>query len=287
MKIFNRVLRGLFWVLILALLLLPLVLLYRISNQEMQFYARPTIPVMEESATGRISQVTRMDLQEYVLVSGQFVPEESLYIPLEVKRPDLIRWEVQVGDEIQEGQLLGTCQGKELRAECDGVVQEIKSYSSEDAYIKVQLISPLVLECKVDRATMNLLKLPYDMTMGDGAAVKLTYAAQIMNPDGTYTVRLSVDSEEYIYGQSLKDCTIFTGRTYPQVLVVDKDCVYQKTTGEDAPWYVRMVSAEGAVIGETEVKIGYASGSVVSITGVPEGSYCDAGYRLIVQGNES
>ncbi len=283
MKIFKQVCKVLFWILIAALLIAPLGLLYEISNQELEEYQRPTLPALKQMAMGRVVQVTRQDVKEYVTVFGKFTSDESVYQEITVKTPNAIRWDVAAGDEIQEGQVLGTYYGDPVTAQYTGIIQSINSYSSDNSYIKIRLLENLVLECDVQQETLSVLKRGRNMMTEDGYPVELVYASNVCSSAGTYRVKLVVDADIYAYGQAA-ELIVFSGLQYPQVLVVDRDCVYQKEAGENSSWYVRTVTAAGEVLREVEVEIGFAIGNMICVTGVPEGTYCDAGYSAVAGG---
>ena len=54
MKIVKSLLRGLFWVLIIVLLLAPVGLIWKISNQEIARYQMPDPPKFVQTAYGTI-----------------------------------------------------------------------------------------------------------------------------------------------------------------------------------------------------------------------------------------
>ena len=70
------------------------------------------------------------------------------------------------------------------------------------------------------------------------------------------------------------------------MLVLPLDCVYQKTPGEDEPWFVRQVTEDGFLIAEIEVKIGYSDNDFAVVNGIEEGQYFDSGYKDVVSGDE-
>lgn len=282
MKILITLLKSLFCLLILALLLLPLVLLYQISNDEMQYYQMPTVPPLHVVSNSRVYQSERMDVDEYFVVSGVFTSDTVTYMELDYKNPNQIRWEVSVGDEIKPGDILGTYDGEPVEASCAGIIESISTYA--DAYVKVRLLQPLVLECNVAKSDLSLLKLPYGMTLENGAAVTLLSASSVQQANGTYRVQLQIDSPDYVYGERVEDLKIKTGRKFMQALVLPQDCVYQKNGGADGKWYVREVTKDGEFIRESTVEIGYPSGDFVCVTGIQEGSYFDADYKTIAEG---
>lgn len=282
MNIVKRITKVFFWVLIIALLVSPLGILYELSQREMAEYQVHALPALTQTSIGRVLQVTRQDVQEYFTVSGVFQSSESAYQPLTMENPGLIRWEVSTGDEIQAGQVMGTYNGANVVAEFSGIIEKINT-GSADPYVKVKLLDKLVLEATVSKSTLAIIKRSMNMTTEAGESVRLTYTSNLKSANGDRRIQLTIDSEDYSYGQSVS-MNIYTGLSYPQVLVVHQDCVYQRNPGAENPWYVRTVTKNGEVIREVEVEIAFTMGNMVCISGVAEGTYCDAGYKDIVGG---
>lgn len=282
MNVVKRIAKVFFWVLIIALLVSPLGILYEISQREMAEYQVHALPALTQTSIGRVLQVTRQDVQEYFTVSGVFQSSESAYQQLTMENPGLIRWEVSTGDEIQVGQVMGTYNGENVVAEFSGIIEKINT-GSADPYVKVKLLDKLVLEATVSKSTLAIIKRSMNMTTETGESVRLTYTSNLKSANGDRRIQLTIDSDAYSYGTSV-NLKIYTGLSYPQVLVVHQDCVYQRNPGADNPWYVRTVTKNGEVIGEQKVEIAFAVGNLVCISGVSEGTYCDAGYKDIVGG---
>lgn len=282
MNIVKRIAKVFFWVLIIALLISPLGILYEISQREMAEYQVHALPALAQTSIGRVLQVTRQDVQEYFTVSGVFQSSESAYQPLTMENPGLIRWEVTSGDEIQAGQVMGTYNGENVVAEFSGIIEKINT-GSADPYVKVKLLDKLVLEATVSKSTLAIIKRSMNMTTEAGESVRLTYTSNLKSANGDRRIQLTIDSEDYSYGTSV-NLKIYTGLSYPQVLVVHQDCVYQRSPGAENPWYVRTVTKNGEVIREVQVEIAFTMGNMVCISGVAEGTYCDAGYKDIVGG---
>lgn len=282
-----RFIKGLFtcifWLLIIALMVAPLGLIYEISRAEMDLYQAPEAPVLREVSIGDVVQATRADVAEYVTVSGSFTSDTYVYQELDYWYPSEIRWYVGVGDEVQAGQAMGIYRGTEVVAEATGIVAELNSYSS-DAYVRYQLFTPVEFECRVDDRTLSVLKWSEGLTTAEGETVTLVFASSRKNADGTTNVRLSIESENYTFGQALGELRLMTGRVYYGTMVLPVDCVYQKTPGEEEPWYVRQVSAQGLYMTELEVEIGYSNGDTVCVSGIAEGTFYDSGYKAVVGG---
>lgn len=284
MKVLKKILKGLFCVLILALLAAPLGLIFEISSREKQEYVTPTAPRFVETAYGGVFEAERMDMREAVLVSGVFRSDTYAYFELDQREPSKIRWNVGIGDEIQEGQVLGVYKGEDVISPIAGLISEMHAYSSDDAYIKVQMAAPVLLECDVSMKTLVSLRYAKALTTEYGEAVTLEYVANIRNEDGTTRVRFSIDSKSYYINQRVTDMKLYTGNEYLQALVLPECCLYQKVAGEDEPWYAREVTDSGTFVAEREVGRGYSDGEWVCVTGISAGGYYDGGYKQIVEG---
>lgn len=283
MKILRSILTGIFWLLIIALLVAPLGLIWQISEDEMAQYTTPEVPVLRETAVGDVVQAQRRDVKEYVTLSGSFTSTQYAYMELNSRQASAIRWIVGTGDEIQEGQVLGTYKGSDVVSTVTGILVEMNTYSTSP-YLRFRLFSPVELECRVVDRTLSVLKRSDALSTEDGETVTLAYASMQKNSDGTTNVRLSIASEKYTYGQALEELRLFTGRVYQRTLVLPVDCVYQKEPGENNPWYVRKVTEDGVFIMEQEVQTGYSNGDLICVSGVEEGDWFDAGYKAIAGG---
>lgn len=286
MRILKIIGKCCFWIGMLALLLVPVFLIFQLSTAEMAEYKAAKPPVILDSAYGEIQPAYRGDVAEYTTVSGTYVCNQYAYMELTYKNPDQIRWEVSTGDLIHEGQAIGDYQGEPVISELTGVLTQIQSFGTEP-YLQVRLLNPVELECKVPDAVLTVLERGGgNLTDQDGNSVAITYTAPMKNADGTTTVRLSLSQEDGICGQSVQGLTLYTGRVYSGVLLLDVDCIYQKDPGEGLPWYVRRVSPEGIFQEECEVQLGYTDGKVICVTGVNEGDCFDAGYKFILEGSQ-
>ncbi len=283
MKKFKIFLVCIFWLLVIGLMVAPLGLIYKISQDEMAQYASPEAPVLQETAVGSIALATRQDVAVYVTVYGSFTSSKSAYQELDYTSPDKIRWLVGNGEEIQAGQVIGSYNGEDVVSEYTGILVEMNTYGT-DAYLRINLFEPVELNCQVDDRTLSMLKRSEGLLTEEGEAVTLLFASKQKNPDGTTNVRLTIDTDKYTYGELLEGLRIMTGQVYQRTLVLPVDCVYQKTAGEGQPWYARQVNEAGIFIAELEVQVGYSNGDYVCVTGVEEGQCFDMGYKAIVGG---
>ena len=282
MKIMKDILSVVFWLLIVALLIAPVGLIMKISQEEQKQYATPSAPILQESVIGGIVQATRQDVQEYVTVSGSVTSVTYGYMAVDYDAVQDVRWYISVGDEIQVGQIICSGAKGDVASTMSGIVKELHTYSQQDCYIKVQLFSPVELECRVTEQVLAIIRRAQTLTTETGESMALTFASMRHNVDGTVDIRLSVDGDSYVYGEQKNNLRVFTGRIYRNTLVLPEDCVYQKS-GSTA-WYVRRVTEDGVFIEEKEVQVGYSDGNVICITGVNEGEYFDSGFQAIAGG---
>lgn len=280
MNIVKRIVSVIFWLLIIALLIAPLGLIAEISRQEMQEFATPSAPVLQEVAIGGIYRSEAGSASESFKVSGTFVSNADGYMELDYETVKDARWNIDLGDEIQEGMVIGTVKGEEIVATMDGIVKQMH-ISAGDCFIKLELFTPVVLQAKVDKATLSILRNSRKLTAGDKKGkVSLAFASQRQNSDGTFNVLIAIDSDEFTYGQ-VENLLIFTGREFRDVVHITDRCVYQKGGSE---WYVRQVTKEGIFIKEVQVEVLYHDGSNYYVTGIGAGEYFDSGYQIIAGG---
>ena len=276
-KILKFFLHSVFALLILALLAAPLYLIHRISADEIKSYNTPEQLVFVDASFGAPVLAAREDVAEKVYVSGVFVPCETYDMELKGWGLDQIRWSVNPGDEVAEGETLGVLRGTDLVSPVSGIIESINSYAAAP-YIRFRLVEPIELECYVDQETLADLQSSDGLTTKNDEPVTLKSVSITRTPEGLTAIRLSVESDRYACGQGVTQLELHTGRVFQKALVLPVKCVYQKTPGEEEPWYAREVTKDGTLVGEIEVKLGYSNGKVVCVSGPQEGHYYDSGY---------
>ena len=281
MIIWKKLLTGLFWLLIIALLIAPLALIVQISQEEMQEFATPSAPVLQEVAIGGIYKSASDSVSESFKVSGTFISGADGYMELDYETVKDARWYVSTGSEIQVGMVIGSANGEDIVATMDGIVRQM-NISAGDCFIKLELFTPVLLEARVDAGTLSILRNSQNLTVGsEKAKVTLAFASRQQNSDGTTDVLLAIDSDEYTYGQTVSALYIYTGRVFDDVVRIDAQCVYQKG-GEE--WYVRQVTEAGIFVREVEVEVIYFDGVNYYVTGIGAEQYFDSGYHIIAGG---
>jgi len=283
MKVLKGIGKGVFWLVVFALLAAPVYMIYRISNEEMKQYEPKPVPVFRETAYGEIAKAKRMDVSETVTVSGVCTSDAFVYQDLNQREIQNARWFVRENDEVQEGQVIAELNGTEVVSVYTGIVREINTYA-KSPYMKVQLLEPVEIECSVDTKTLKTLERSRESLCTEaGEAVTLTHVALTKNIDGSTKIRLRIDSDAYAYGMEVKDLSLFTGNRFLSALVLNAKCLYEKEPGS-GEWYARRVAEDGAFLEEVKVEVGYRSDPYVCVSGVNEGDCFDTGYRAIAGG---
>lgn len=267
---------------LLLLLAAPVLLIYTLSIQEMQQYQQPEEAVLLESAYGTIVNAVRRDVQAYVTVSGRYISDSYAFQELDMKEPGKIRWLVSTGEYVQKGQVLGLYGKEQVVSAYDGILREISAYTS-DSYLRFLTMDNLKLECSVTPSVLQALT-KGTLTTEQGDAVTVTGTSPIVDGSGNVTVWLDCPSLDRQYGAQVRQLKIMTGQVYKNVLVLDKDCVYQKDSAPDSPWYARQVSSAGYFLSEKEITVGYINGELACVSGVEEGDYFDSGYKAVMGG---
>lgn len=278
----KRLLRAVVWLALAAALSAPLVLIYRISTREIAQYAAPKTPEFVDTSYGEPTQARRTDVEESISVSGVFVPCRTVDMELTMWEPDLIRWDVSPGEEVTEGQQIGTWRGQPVTSPADAILESCNIYGAAP-YVRFVCMKPVELECQLGERALAQLQAADTLTTQKGESAAIVFVSQRKSPEGLSTVRISIDSDRFTCGQTVEDLQLLTGRVFQGALVLNKNCVYQKEPGENSPWYARQVTADGVVIGEIPVSLGYEVDKVICVTGVQEGQYFDSAYGAVAE----
>lgn len=267
---------------LMLLLVAPLVAIFVISRAEIEKYETQPVPELIEKTYGEPCSVKRMDISEMITVAGTFVSEKRIFMDLpKLNDPQNTRMLVESGDEIIKEQIIGYSADlkTEIKATASGIVQNI--VLGEISYVTLESTEDIALECRVDSTVLEMLRSEdVELTTQDGSNVTLLSSSRIENENGDSIALLSVP--DGVFGRKVNELRLFTGRVFPNTLVIDARCLFH-LNGDEETWYVRTVDADGYYIDDIEVTVGYANEDYVSISGVAEGTLCDSGYGKIVE----
>lgn len=273
MKITRKFSTVLIFLLILSVLTMPLVLVLFMYGGSMQVKQLANPPRLREASEDneRPSRVMLQNVRESVVVSGTFVGSDSAFQELAYKNPEDIRWIVSVGREVCAGQVLGYYLDEEILAQYTGILKERNLYAQKP-YLRYELFSAVELQCRISREDVRKLETAESLS-ADSLNIQLTHVSGVCNEDGTVNVRFSLPGSIFTYGQQLENLKIYTGLELKYQMVLPVSCIYQKTEGEDQPWYVYQVTQQGEPIGEIQVELGYTDGEIVCINQLEMATY--------------
>lgn len=269
-------------ILFIALLLAPLGAIYAITELEMEQYNDVFVPGVVEKSYGDPLPVVRMDMQEFITVSGTYVSTEEFFMELPtLKNVYTARMLAGYGDYVEVGDIIGyTEDGKtEILSTESGVIKEISL--GKYSYILMESVEELGLRCFLKDETLNVMQRDtLALTDTDGNPVELIKIGKFVNESGETEVLIKMPKGRYAVNE--KDIKLYTGKVYTKALVVPTGCLFQLPE-DPKTWYVRIVDANKNVIGNQAVQIGFSDGEYTCVTGLEEGTLLDSGYARILR----
>ncbi len=262
-----------------VLIILPLIMMFNLSEREMSKYQVNSTYKFKEASYGEPKRVTRQDLKLYYTFSGTVTSNTYRYIdfPQATDEADVIST-VSIGDEVFKDDIVAYLGSKEIRSNYNGIVEDMASFAG--GYVKLRSFDNLKLTCMSDISTINKVKDCQTLQLADGNKVNVYLVSNII-ADNQGKIVFSIENSDYMYGQEVKNLKIYTGKTYKDVLTIDKQCVYQKK--KNGPYFVRVVDENGYFESEKEVEIGFENEDVVSVLNIEEDTLCDSGYKELLK----
>lgn len=258
----------------------PVAMMYRLSQSEKEAYIQDKSYNYKEASYGAAVMVDRKDIEQYVTVSGRMESADFEYINLN-SQEGKIRIYTEIGDEIMTGDTIANVDGKDIKSTINGIVYDIDL--SDGGYIKVGSIDKLQMVSLLDKRAADKIRNIKELKLEDGRKVTVKRISNILT-DGYVSAVFVIENSEYMYGEQISDLKLYTGKTYTDLLVVDKRAVYKKTDGN---YYVRVIDHNDYYVTETQVQINYESDDVIGITGVEEGTLCDSGYKNLIESSNA
>lgn len=269
--------KVIFVVSMIVLYCIPIVFICLLSAFEVDKYSQDIDFEFKEMAYGEVSPVIRIDMKEYYSYDGTFINDKEKTVEV----PYNATIHVTEDEEVFADTVIATVNGNEVTAEINGIVSLINY--GESITIKIKDISSLLLECQVPKDQINQFKTDVLYDESDNK-IQVVKKSNIMD-NGYIKVYLKLQGTEYYYGETVQRFPIYSGNIFHNTLVVPSNCVYKKL--DDSKYYVRQVSEAGEYLNEVEVTVGYSDGQYVCVTGVEEGTYCDSGYKAVIDSEEN
>ena len=272
------------FVILVGLILLfvnPIIMMIQLSKKEMEQCKQYDIYQFNEVSYGVPCEVKRQDIEQYYSFSGAVTSDTYQFIEFNNDYNSTIKIVVCVGDEVQTGEVVAYAGSQKIISKYNGIVEEILAHY--DGYIKLRTFDNLKLECMADQKIINKIKDCNSLSIDGENKVTIDYISKV-SVENKVKIVFQIVNSKFIYGQKVQEIRIYTDQVFKDVLVVDKDCVYQLE--KDGPYFVRTLTKEGYFDNEVEVEVGFETDEVVSIVNVSEGTLCDSGYKALVQENE-
>mgnify|MGYP000022035094 CR=1 FL=1 len=255
---------------------IPVLVICLISDKEVKQYSEDKEFTFRDTVYGRVVSVERKSIKEYYSVNGKIISNKVVTIILP---QDNVHICINEGQEILKGDVIAQQGTKNIKSKYNGLISRVEY--GDKTIIYIDDFSDLAMECLIPKAKMEKFdtKKFYDKKKRRVQVLKKSNMVE----EGFVKILLKIPDKNCLYGQEVQGYKLYTGNQFSNCLVVNKNCVYQKCS--DRKWYIRAVTKDGIVIGENEVEIGYENDDYICITGVDSGTYCDDGYKALVEGN--
>ncbi len=281
MKIKKILLKTIIPVLFIVAFILPIMMMYNLSKQEKKQFKQYDVYDFKETAYGTPCEVERKDIKKYFNFDGVITSNTYEYIEFKQYKNSLIKTVIGVGDEVKVGDVVAYAGKLKITSDYNGIVEEV--LSDKEGYIKLRSLDKLKLTCMTSPTIIRKIKDCNSLTLDNGDKVKIDFISN-MATDNKVKIVFEIENMDYLYGQEIKNLKIYTGDEYKNVLVVDKNCVYQKKKG--GPNYIRVLDENLFFLNEVEVDIGFETEEYVSVVNVREGTFCDSGYKALLKVDE-
>jgi len=258
----------------------PLILITTLTYTEIKSYEPLPEYNITAKAYGEIDSVFRGDIEEIVEISGKFISEDYIYYDFVYGDSDFIKIHSKEGSEVKKEDILIEVGDKKYTSTYNGIVEEI-IYTSGKGYVKILNIENIVFEVLIPASLINLFNVD-KLETETKESIKSIYTSEIIASGKIRTIFEIISSEDYrkyYYGQ-ISTFRVYTGRTLENVLLVDKNSIYQKQL--NGPYFVREVTSEGDFIYEREVLTGIQNLNSITVVGIEEGAYVDKGYAEFI-----
>lgn len=260
----NRIKKGTVFIVIVLLYICPIICIIFISQRERKQYQQNEV-ILTEKAYGEVYQVERSDIKDNIVVDAI----GNSYEVINIIKSEECSWNVYEGEEIFKNQVIGYENGKEIVSKYNGIIQNI-----QNNYVSIIDLSHIKYEVEVlDTQVEYFKKNLFDEN--NNKVKDVVISNQII--DGKIKVSFTIEKHRIAYGEKINALTLYTGKEYKNVLLLNKSCINVDKNGEN---YVRILDKEGNYQTEQMVNIGCEYGENVCVDGLEEGTYCDGGYSM-------
>ena len=282
MEILRKTGKIILALLLAVLLLAPVGVIFYISQQEQLQYVPPEVMELKAQSYGEPCSIFRTDMDETITLTGKVISTAVLYQELDYRDPYALRLLISPGQAIAAGDVIGSYKEEPVLATKTGVVASVNL--GTDSYIQLEDLDALALECYVNDKTLAVLQREsLDLRDETGAALQVVKIDPIRQGNRGTRVLVSIEEGQFVYGETVENLPLTTGKVFSQALVVESQCIYRLNGSEQC--YIRIVNGQREFLEERKITAGYTNGDYTCITGAMEGEYCDSGYKAVVEGS--
>lgn len=257
----NTIFRGF----IVILMLVPTIFVVLISTNEIEKYSPKNEIFFSQEAYGYGEKVRTTSIRETIEFEG--IIDSTSFETIRIKADSSIYYFFEKNQEISVGEPLYLLKDQVVNSDVNGIVYDVVS-DGVDVKVIIKTTDQLVFKTFSHYDQRLSIGETYDLT--NNTSMKLLSISQVYNPLGKEMI-FSVDSNDYQLNQQL-DISVYTKKQLDNLIVVPQDCIYQSSTGKDV---VRIVTTEGKVDREQEVKISMMGEGYAAVSNVSVDEWCD------------
>lgn len=258
----------LFRIVILVLLMVPVFFVLLLSNQEIDKYKPRDSITNTQVAFGYGEKIIIGSLSESLPLQGMVdsLSYESILIPANSTN----YYFFEKGDELFVGKPLYMVNGETINSMYAGIIDDVVS-KPEGIELIIKTSDELVVVATI--GDMYQLGINQTYETSEGTQLTLLTVSDMYETNGRRHIFKSNDQELRL-NQPINS-SLLTGRKEDHLLIAPSDCVYKGSNGMDT---IRIVSEDGKVVREQEVRISLRSDYSVAVDGVSQGELCDVEY---------
>ena len=138
-----------------ALIILPIMLIFIITQTELKKYEPPLPESFGNKAYGVVEPIYRKDINEIIPLSGVYISKEYEFIDFSFSNESNIKFHYEVGDEISIEDVIVSINKKNITSPWSGIITEINTESTS-GYIKIQKVDNLIFEGYIPASSPRL-----------------------------------------------------------------------------------------------------------------------------------
>lgn len=274
-----------YYLILLLCLLFPVILIYILSQYEIRRNQGSVDIHLEQMAYGNAMPIMYGDINEIIQVQGKVDANQFSKITVEPSLTD-VAYELELGVEYLLDEPILANEDSVVSSPVNGILTTIKEDVEEQVVLEFLDLGRLSINLFFDQEVRLDPAVVYQVQIKDQTyELENAKASHVHHQEG-YLVHFDfVGKTPALLYQEEIEGLFFSGRADISVLIAPLNSVYRSSvSGSPA---VRIVSQYGQFIEERPVRVGLQDLDHISIVGVEEGLFVDAGAALVYGGLSS